>query len=128
MSVRKDSYIVYVWRMPYDLFSKHYDALEPYFPKGGYGKPFTFHDDFTVIFDGMSGNWVVVGKVLHVADAHGDFGGQDGITLLPPGVEPLVAAALNFCLHNFVQAQGIGLAAYTILDAPPALMLVEHYH
>ena len=125
MSVRKDSYIVRGWRLPYEPFKGKYDVIEPYFANKRKARVPPW--EFSIIMDGMSGKWVVMGEVLSGAEG-GDFGtsANDYITEIDTKSVSSYIVRMRKAALAFVRNNSIDVAP--LLHNVPKLMLVEHYH
>lgn len=125
MSVRKDSYIVRGWRLPFEPFSGKYDLLEPYM---AYARKVGVRPwEFSIIFDGMSGKWVCLGEVLLATDADGDFGGNENqyVTEINTKAVSNYIVRMRKAALTFVRNNSIDVAS--LLHQVPTLMIVEHY-
>lgn len=125
MSVHKETYVVRGWRLPYEPFKGKYDEIEPYDARKRAldAKPW----DFSIIMDGMSGKWVVIGEVVAATDEDGDFkGSKEYITELSTRAVSQYIVKLRKAALCFVRNNSIDVAP--LLHQAPQLMIVEHYH
>jgi hypothetical protein len=70
MSVRTTTYVVYGALLEASVIEGMYDALEPYMDHAR-GSEIHHHDDLCVIYDGMSGHYLIIGRVLAKSDESG---------------------------------------------------------
>lgn len=71
MSVQCNTYIVRGALLPYADFKDRYDDLEPYMDSAFKGVH--HHNGLCVIFDGMNGKYVAIGRVLAKTGNHKGF-------------------------------------------------------
>lgn len=109
MSVRTNQYVIYGVRLDYDSVDKFwYDKYEDYIDSG-YGD-LTEKNGLTVIFDGMNGHYIFIGKVIARSDIDEPL---YGVTLLEPPATPLGSLIYQY---------------FGVEDPDPKLWLVTHYH
>lgn len=68
MSTQVNTYAIIGCFVPYDDVSTRYDELEPYMDSAYEG--IQHHDDLCILFDGMSGKYAIVGRVLAKTENH----------------------------------------------------------
>lgn len=74
MSVQSNTYVMCGVVRPYAEFKDRYDELEPYMDNAFKG--IHHHDGLCVLFDGMGGKYVAIGRVLAKS--------ENGQGLVPP--------------------------------------------
>jgi len=77
MSVQCNTYVINGALLPYEEFKDRYDDLEPYMDSAFKG--IHHHKGLCVIFDGMNGKYVAIGRVLAKTENHQGF--DDPITV-----------------------------------------------
>lgn len=63
MSVQINTYVLFGVLLPYTICKEHYDALEPY-TDNAFEPSFNPKNDLTVLYDGMNGDYVMIGHVV----------------------------------------------------------------
>lgn len=114
MSVQVNTYVILGVELPYKPFKDRYDEFEPYMDSAFEG--IKNHNGLCVLFDGMDGKYIIVGRVLAKTKNHGHFDGIVNLRELMPSGDAL--AEIERDIANLI---GDG-------DKRPArIILVSHY-
>lgn len=105
MGVDRQDYIMFGWKLPYDL--KNVEGEKIYDLDGESG-------EFTLVSDGMCGEYNVYGYVLN--DGADDYDGWDFVEL---DIKPLDADKLKTSLEELIGPNDFG---------EPKLFIFSHFH
>jgi hypothetical protein len=81
MSTQVNTYVMIGALFPYDLLAGSYERLEPY--KDGAFEGIRHHEGLCVLYDGMDGQYVAIGRVLEKTGNHNHF--EHPIRIAPLG-------------------------------------------
>ena len=115
MSVQVNTYLVIGVKLPYDdkwTGEDNYEKFEDYHDSAYEG--IHHHNGLCMLSDGMSGEYVIIGKVLQKSGSHGGL----------RGVTDLDEIDSNGCDRIYV---GSLLKAQFDIDKPATIMIVSHY-
>jgi hypothetical protein len=96
MSTNQNTYVVLGTKLPYDLFKDKFDQLEPYMDDAFEG--IHHHDRLCVLYDGMNGGYVIIGKILAKTKNHQGF--EQPIILNDTSTMRLIQGDITYLLFN----------------------------
>ncbi len=73
MGVDRNDYLIYGWKLPYEIKNDKDDVLDLWDDKYSPHMDGSEENELRIVSDGMSGKWTVVGIVLASSDEYSGF-------------------------------------------------------
>lgn len=118
MSVRTNQYLIQGVKLPYNSHQSRYDDYEPYFDDGRslVIKPYK---GLNVIFDGMNGKFIIIGRIIVKAVIDESIAGPIKIPEIDSNTADMIANLINVSFPD----PDINFEAVDI-----GTWIVTHYH
>ena len=94
MSVRTNQYILVGVRIPYEKGGDQYEKFEPFIDTGYDAEP-KHHDGLAVVFDGMSGGYILIGYINYRSGLDENLDGPIRIQAVDDTVKEMLAGLIN---------------------------------